>query len=213
MAENDPIRASSTRLVYQNPWMRVREDSVVRSDGSVGIFGVVEKPDFALVIPVDADGVWLVEQFRYPVGGRYWEFPQGSWEDRPDVEPAVLAEAELREETGLRAGRLERLGRLYTAYGYSNQGCQVFAATDLVAGSAQPTAEEQDLVARRFSHAEWADMLSNGVVQDGSSLAAWSLLCARPPSGFSFLDGYLSPAVSGRSSASAARCGDRRPAG
>lgn len=194
MTTNDPIKVRASRVVYENPWMRVREDSIVRSDGSAGIFGVVEKPDFALVVPVDADGVWLVEQFRYPVGGRYWEFPQGSWEGRPDVDPVVLAEAELREETGLRAGRLEHLGRLYTAYGYSNQGCQVFAATDLVAGSPQLSVEEQDLVARRFSHAEWADMLLDGVVQDVSSLAAWALLCANTPAGFSFLDVYHSAA-------------------
>src|SRR5262245_20997466 len=101
--------------------MRVREDTIVRPDDSAGIYGVVEKPDFALIIPVDRTGIWLVEQFRYPVGARYWEFPQGSWEQQPDVDPAVLAEAELREETGLRAGELAHVGRLHTAYGYSNQ--------------------------------------------------------------------------------------------
>jgi hypothetical protein len=132
------------------------------------------------VIPVDTDGVWLVEQFRYPVGARYWEFPQGSWEERSDVDPAMLAEAELREETGLRAGRLHHLGRIFTAYGYADQGCQVWVATDLTAGPRELSVEEQDLVARRFSHSEWSDMLSAGVVKDASSLAAWALLCANP---------------------------------
>ncbi|ONH29133.1 hypothetical protein BL253_17095 [Pseudofrankia asymbiotica] len=55
-------------MVYENPWMRVREDAIVRTGGVEGIYGVVEKPDFALVIPMDAGGVWLVEQHRYPVG-------------------------------------------------------------------------------------------------------------------------------------------------
>ncbi|WP_241831765.1 hypothetical protein [Parafrankia soli] len=50
-----------TRIAYENPWMRVREDAIVRADGSPGLFGVVEKSDFALIIPVDTDGVWLVE--------------------------------------------------------------------------------------------------------------------------------------------------------
>ena len=73
------MRVISSREVYRNPWMSVREDQVVREDGSSGTYGVVDKPDFALVIPQDQDGFWLVEQFRYPVGRRAWEFPQGSW--------------------------------------------------------------------------------------------------------------------------------------
>jgi len=72
------IRQLASRVVYENRWMRVREDDVRRADGSGGIFGVVEKPDFALIVPLAADGgVWAVEQFRYPVGGRFLEFPAG----------------------------------------------------------------------------------------------------------------------------------------
>ncbi|WP_083419916.1 NUDIX hydrolase [Pseudofrankia sp. BMG5.36] len=186
MADDEPITVRASRVVYENPWMRVREDAIVRTGGVEGIYGVVEKPDFALVIPMDAGGVWLVEQHRYPVGGRYWEFPQGSWEDRPGVDPAELAAAELREETGLRAGRLDHVGRLFTAYGYSTQGCHVWLATDLTEGPRAPSVEEQDLVARRFSHADWLAMLADGVIQDASTLAAWALLCARPPDGLPF---------------------------
>ena len=67
--------------------MRVREDMIRRRDGSTGIYGVVEKPDFVVIVPVEDDGrVHLVEQYRYPVKGRYWEFPQGSWEREPGVD-------------------------------------------------------------------------------------------------------------------------------
>jgi 8-oxo-dGTP pyrophosphatase MutT (NUDIX family) len=177
------IVTRGSRVVYENRWMRVREDAIERSDGSTGAYGVVDKPDFALVIPVEPGGLWLVEQFRYPVGGRYWEFPQGSWEDRPDTDPAELAAAELREETGLRAGRLERLGRIFPAYGYSSQGGQVFLATGLTPGPASRSAEEQDLVARRFSHAQWQEMLAGGQIADAGSLAAWALLTARQAAG------------------------------
>ncbi|HTY26733.1 MAG TPA: ADP-ribose pyrophosphatase, partial [Mycobacterium sp.] len=58
--------------------MTVREDEVRRPDGSAGIYGVVDKPDYALVIATDGDRVALVEQFRYPLGERRWEFPQGT---------------------------------------------------------------------------------------------------------------------------------------
>ena len=91
----------STREVYRNPWLSLREDRIERPDGSGGIYSVVDKPDFALVIPAERDGFHLVEQYRYPVGGRFWEFPQVTGA-APD--PESLARAELAEETGLRAG-------------------------------------------------------------------------------------------------------------
>ena len=96
----------NTRVVYQNPWMVVREDEIRRPDGSPGIFGVVEKPDFALVMPRWRDGFWLVELFRYPVGRRAWEFPQGSSGRGASGDQAALARQELAEETGLRAEAL-----------------------------------------------------------------------------------------------------------
>jgi 8-oxo-dGTP pyrophosphatase MutT (NUDIX family) len=185
------IEVRDSRVVYENRWMRVREDAIVRADGSAGIYGVVEKPAFALVVPVDADGLWLVEQYRYPVGGRYWEFPQGSWEDRPDADPAELAAAELREETGLRAGRLDHLGRLFAAYGYSNQSCQVWVASDLVEGPRDLLVEEQDLVSRHVRFDEWTDLLASGAIQDVNTLAAWTLLCVRPPVGLVLPDTAL----------------------
>ena len=65
------VETMHSREVYANPWMTVREDEVRRADGSDGIYGVVDKPDYALVIPLDGDRLHLVEQFRYPVGESY----------------------------------------------------------------------------------------------------------------------------------------------
>ena len=116
MAENNDadIQALSTKVVYQNRWMRVREDAVRRRDGSEGIFGVVEKPDFVVIVPAEADGrLHLVQQFRYPVGGRYWEFPQGSWETTPGADPIEIARGELQEETGLIAAEVTHCGHLF----------------------------------------------------------------------------------------------------
>jgi 8-oxo-dGTP pyrophosphatase MutT (NUDIX family) len=171
------IRRVSTATVYENPWMRVREDRIERADGSQGIYGVVEKPDFALVIPQERDGsLWLVEQYRYPVAGRYWEFPQGSWEHAEQVDAADLARGELAEETGLGAGSMRHLGHLYEAYGYSTQGFDVWLATDLVQGDARRESTEQDMRARQVPRAEWEAMVRDGVVKDAPSLAAYGLL-------------------------------------
>jgi len=82
------IETIGTRLVYQNRWMRVREDSIRYRDGSTGIYGVVEKPDFVVIAAIDDAGrLQLVQQFRYPVGARFWELPQGAWEQQPDADP------------------------------------------------------------------------------------------------------------------------------
>jgi ADP-ribose pyrophosphatase len=78
MAIDEPadIETVGTTVVYENRWMRVREDTIRRRDGSSGIYSVVEKPDFVVIAPVEDNGrLHLVEQFRYPVRGRYWELP------------------------------------------------------------------------------------------------------------------------------------------
>src|ERR1041384_3564742 len=96
-----PVQTLATRQVYANAWMTVRAGEIPLGDGSESIYGVVDKPTYALVIPRDGDRLHLVEQFRYPVGRRRWEFPAGTAPDRADVDPRELAARELQEETGL----------------------------------------------------------------------------------------------------------------
>ncbi|GAA4955137.1 NUDIX domain-containing protein [Actinoplanes utahensis] len=173
-----PVRRLDGRTVYRNPWMTVREDRIERADGSHGIYGVVDKPDFALVIPAENDGFHLVEQYRYPVGDRCWEFPQGSWSVPAggDRSPHALAAAELREETGLVATRIEHLGRIHVAYGYASQGCHVFLATGLESGPTRREASEADMVHRFVPAAELTEMVHDGRFRDAASLAALTLL-------------------------------------
>ena len=99
----NPIQTVATREVYRNSWLTLREDDIRRPDGSSGIYAVIDKPTYALVIARDGDRFHLVEQFRYPLGQRRWEFPQGTAPDLEHLEPRELAARELREETGLRA--------------------------------------------------------------------------------------------------------------
>jgi 8-oxo-dGTP pyrophosphatase MutT (NUDIX family) len=170
------IRRLGSRKVYANQWMTLREDDIERPDGSTGIYAVIDKPDFALVIPVERDGFHLVEQYRYPVGGRYWEFPQGTAKDGAEPDPVALARAELAEETGLTAGRVEHLGHLHCAYGMSSQGFNAFRAADLRPGRPDPEPEEQDLRAQWFPRAQFEDMVLHGTITDDSTLAAYTLL-------------------------------------
>jgi ADP-ribose pyrophosphatase len=71
------IRTLSTREVYRNHWMRVREDAIERNNGAHGIYGVVDKQDCAIILPIDGDHIWLVEQFRYTIGERALELAAG----------------------------------------------------------------------------------------------------------------------------------------
>lgn len=172
------IETLSSREVYKNRWMRVREDAIMRADGSRGLYGVVEKTDFATVIPLGPEGMTLVEQYRYTVGGRHWEFPQGSKEEG-EYTAEELARSELREETGLSAEKIEEIGELFTAYGYSNQRYRVFLATGLTAGSAELDPEEQGLVSKAFPVAEVERMILSGEIRDAATVAAFGLLKMR----------------------------------
>jgi len=172
------IRRLSSREVYRNRWMTVREDEIERDSGAHGIYGVVEKCDSAIVLAIDGDEVYLVEQFRYPMGVNSLEFPQGSLE-RSDVDPSEIARKELREETGLLVESLECLGEIHIACGYANQKTYAFVATGLSQAERKPDAEEHDLTVRKVSMAELARLIRDNVIRDAQTLAAWSLYQTR----------------------------------
>lgn len=159
--------------------MVLREDDIRRSDGSPGIYAVVDKPTYALVMPYDGTRFRLVEQYRYPVGARRWEFPQGTAPDLADLEPATLAARELREETGLAASAFEPLGQLDVAPGMSSQRGWVFLATGISEGLADREHEEQDMHSAWFARQDVEDMIRGGVIVDAQSIAAYGLFLLR----------------------------------
>jgi ADP-ribose pyrophosphatase len=173
------VTTLSSREVYRNRWMRVREDEILRSTGERGIYGVVEKHDGAIILPIDVDDtgsdrIWLVEQFRYAIQQRVLELPQGAWER--DVEnPEELARGELKEETGLEAGRMDYLGFSWIAYGFTRQRHHVFLATGLKMTANQPDPEEHDIAVRSLPIAEFEQKMLSGAIADGCTHAAWCL--------------------------------------
>ncbi|MFI0350420.1 NUDIX domain-containing protein [Actinomadura sp. 9N407] len=170
------IRTLSSRVVYENRWMTVREDEIELLDGSRGIYGVVEKSDFALVIPAENGGFHMVEEYRYPIGRRAWNFPQGSYPDGRTGAPEDLARHELAEETGFRTGTLTPLGYLNCAHGTSSQGFHVFLATDLEPGETARELEEQDMRQAFLTRDEFKALVRSGAITDDSTLAAYTLL-------------------------------------
>jgi 8-oxo-dGTP pyrophosphatase MutT (NUDIX family) len=174
-----PPRVTSSRVVYENRWMRLHEDRTERPDGTSGLYAWVEKPQAAVIVPRDGDHVWLIEQHRHPVGARFWEFPQGAWEDAPGAGAEDLARGELAKKTGLRDGRLEHLGRLFFAYGLTNQSFDVWLASELAEGAQALEATEADLRVGRVAVGEFEAMIDRGEIRDAATVAAWHLAVRR----------------------------------
>jgi len=176
-ADEPEIVTLHSRTVYENRWTKVREDAIRRKDGSESIYGVVEKAEFVVVVPIEPDGsVHLVEQYRYPLGGRYWELPQGAWEGERGIDPLAVARGELREETGLVAGRMTHAGHLFAAPGYATNGFDVYLAQDLSRTEMDLEPEEQGLITRLFPAHVFLEMLRSGEIKDSATLAAIGLL-------------------------------------
>lgn len=154
--------------------MRLREDEILRSNGQRGMYGVVEKDDAAIIIPIEGDRIWLVEQFRYTIQERAVELPQGGWERAVD-DPEELARGELREETGLHAETMTYLGATWIGYGFTRQKQHVYLATGFSQKESEPDEEEHDIIVRNMPVTEFEQMMINGEVRDGCTLAAWAL--------------------------------------
>ncbi len=176
-----PIRTLSSKVVYENPWMRVREDAIERPGGRPGMYAVIEKPQAGLVVPFDGERLHLVGQWRYTVAREGWEFPQGALHGVAGVSGEHVARQELLEETGFVPGRLLALGRFTFAVGMSDQWCDAFLALDLVPGDAQPEPEEEGLLSQRaVTVAEFEAMVRSGEIWDAATIAAWGLVLLDP---------------------------------
>jgi len=156
--------------------MSVREDTVRLPDCSTGLYAVVDTADIAVVIPSDGDRFHLVEQYRYPVAGRRWEFPSGSAEESDGSDVEALARRELHEETGLLANHLTVLGTLEVAPSMIAHRCTVLLATELSSGEPQRDLEEQGMRSEWFTRAEVERMVCDGQMVDAKSIAALTLL-------------------------------------
>lgn len=172
------IKTISSREVYRNPWTSVREDIIERTGGQRGVYGVIDKDPAVIIIPLEhtpeGDYIWLVRQFRYTVQGTYFELPQGGWEDA-EADAEAMARGELQEETGMTAGRMIQLGKLWIGYGVMNQLHHIYLAEDLTQGSPDRDPEEHDMSVHRVTVGDFEDMLLDGRIMDNCTAAAWGL--------------------------------------
>ncbi len=167
-----PYKTLQSKEIYRNRWLWITEDEVETDHGVRSTFTVLRKKPFALIIPWDGRSLTLVSQFRYQINSQSIEFPQGHFE-HDSLE--VTAVRELKEETGLTAEKVEKIGSFYPASGAIDQECHVFLATSLTQGSQELESTEGDLKTLKLTIGEMKQYIKEGKIKDGPTLSAYSL--------------------------------------
>lgn len=167
--EHDPFTIVAAHTVYENPWIKVEHQDVIRPDGAPGVFGIIKFANRTIaVLPVEANGdVWLIGQWRRPLGRWSWEIPEGGVPFHEDLEDG--ARRELEEEAGLKAGTLLKI----VEFDVSNCVCDEigvgYLAYDLTRGTMAPDPTEV-LSVKRIHFTQVLDEIDQGIIRDAPTL-------------------------------------------
>jgi len=166
-------RLLDSQHVYRGRAIDVRVDSVVKPNDTKTTREVVEHVDCVVILPIDRNGnILLVRQFRHAVNQEMLELPAGSID--PGETPEEAACRELREETGYRPGKLEKLGGFYAAPGYCTEYLHFFRATQLQKSPlmAEDT-DEIELVP--ISPTDVTGLVASGQICDAKTIAGFRI--------------------------------------
>lgn len=161
---------TASEPIFNGRAFKVRIDSVRAPDGKVRKIEIVDHPGAVTLVPVDADGrLYFVRQYRHSSLEVLLELPAGTLD--PNEDPTDCARRECREETGMAAEEITRLGGYFLAPGYSTEYLHVYLATGLTE-SPLPADEDEDLRVERLTLEQAEGLARSGELHDAKTLAA-----------------------------------------
>jgi ADP-ribose pyrophosphatase len=169
--ELEKWKTLSSREVYSNPWIRVREDIAELPNGRTTLYGVVSMGAAAGVLPfVDEDHVILIRQYRYVFAeADRWEIPTGGI--KPGEEREAAAQRELQEEIGFVAGRLQWISTFYTSKSVCEEVAHLYIGYELQPAPLPPDHTEE-IEQAIFPFAQVVEMVQRGEIRDAMTIIA-----------------------------------------
>ena len=173
----NPWKKLSSKIVYSNRWLSVREDQVIRPDGGKGIYSVVESPSTVYIIALDnTSKLCLIGQHRYPTNMFSWEVPSGSSNNQNLF---TAAKRELKEETGLEAKIWKTVGTFQALNGFGTEIGYVFIAKDLIQTSSHKQEEEGITSIKIVSLKAAFSLIKSGEISDAQTITALTLVALK----------------------------------
>lgn len=170
MNSDHPIKTVSSKIVYENPWIKIHEDQTILPSGKPGIYGYMESRDSVVTLILDDQlRVCMLWAFRYPSKTWGWELPGGGGDDE---DPAAAAQREVEEETGIRAEHVEKLGQALVCNGLMTERMNIFVAHDLSHDGHKDIGEEVLGDMKFFSLPEIDKLVESGDINDGQTITA-----------------------------------------
>lgn len=169
--KENPWIIKSSNLIYENPWISLTEHQVRNPGGKDGVYGIVHFKNIAIgIVPMDdQQNIWLVGQYRLPLGQYSWEIPEGG--GSLEIDPLESAKRELLEETGLKAERWERIQEMSLSNSVSDERAIIYLARGLSQFEAEPE-ETEVLIVKKIPFDEACKMVLRGEIHDSISVAA-----------------------------------------
>lgn len=167
----NPWRTHESRVMYDNPWIRITESRVTTPAGTPGIYGVVHMKNIGtgVVVLDEEDHTWLVGQWRYTLNRYSWEIPEGGGD--PNVDPLTSIQRELLEETGLEATYWEPLQTIHTSNSVTDEVAHIFLARGIHQVSEPAHEDTEDIRIWRLPFEEAVAMVERGEITDSMAVA------------------------------------------
>ena len=160
----------SSKIVYKNQRFSIREDQIVRPDGTNGVYHVMDRPSVVVVVPITKNGeIYFIQINRYTTKETRWELPAGSSDKQNEL---LASKRELEEETGLTSDNWVSLGTIEVAPGMTGQLEYVFVARDVELTNKNKQDEENISNMQKFSYKKVLEMIKKGEIANGPTISA-----------------------------------------